>query len=350
MKKIYILSHTDLDGFVSAGLAQYFESKKSTEEVQFKHKSWTYGRDIPNVDNIRKEYDKFILVDLCLDNETMDKLCKLFSKDFIWIDHHVIPDNNYLDHYFLDVGKYCTYYVSEKEHVDAACSLVYSFYNPREQVPYWLRLVSDFDCWNRYDEKYWNEEVMPYFSYLKSRITSPETALSYINELDYRINEVADECGFFKQSDINYKNSIRLIQSDIKIGTYMFKSVREMYDADCKHGFEAVIEVAKDRFEDLNKNKSKEKLKAYVCNTQNRSSVIFENMKNRDDYDVFIPYHFNGKRFYYSMYTFKKDIKCNRIRVYFMTSNGISYEDFNGHDEAAGCNSEYFIINSITEE
>ena len=86
-------------------------------------------------------------------------------------------------------------------------------------------------------------------------------------------------------------------------------------------------------------------IKAWICNTQNRSSVIFEEMENVDDYDVFIPYHFNGEKYFYSMYTFKDNIKCNQISI---LSDEAPHTDvlltFNGHDDAAGANSEKFAF------
>ena len=117
-----------------------------------------------------------------------------------------------------------------------------------------------------------------------------------------------------------------------------------MYEVDCKHGFPAELEVCLDRYN----SEEKTKIKAWVCNTQNRSSVIFESHPNRDNYDVFIPYHFNGKKYYYSMYTFKHgEIFCNRIRVFY---NDFMFEDFNGHDDAAGCNSDNFFIIPINKD
>ena len=84
-------------------------------------------------------------------------------------------------------------------------------------------------------------------------------------------------------------------------------------------------------------------IRAWICNTQNRSSVIFEQMENIDDYDVFIPYHFNGEKYFYSMYTFKKDIKCNQISILNASDNHVLLT-FNGHDDAAGANSENFAF------
>lgn len=350
MKKVFILSHTDLDGYISAGLVQYYIQKDAKDEkIEFKHKSWTYGRDIPDIEKIKKNYDTFVLVDLCLDNETMDKIVELFGMNFTWIDHHVIPDNNYIDYKNGELGY--NYYIATQPHTYAACTLVYKYYalgKYAEDIPYWIKLVSDFDCWNRYDDKIWNEEVMPYFSYLKSRIRKPEDALKYIEELDYRSDVIHDRIVSSHEEDPKYKYSIRIIEKDIEKGSYMFQSTREMYDAECRHGFEAELEVSLDRFENINAPFTK--LKAWVCNTQNRSSVIFENLKNLDYYDVLIPYHFNGQRFMYSMYTFKKNLKCNKMRVYFMTREGRDFVDFNGHDDAAGANSEHFIITPKIKE
>ena len=90
MDKVYILSHTDLDGYLSAGLVEFYYKKFIDKDVEVKHKSWTYGRNLPNLDYIKKHYDKVFIVDLCPDpNEFMLDLFKHFKDKLIWIDHHI---------------------------------------------------------------------------------------------------------------------------------------------------------------------------------------------------------------------------------------------------------------------
>ena len=346
------MSHTDMDGFISAGLVELLEGlQQHNNQCVFKHKSWTYGRDLPNFENIRKTYDMFILVDLCLNKEDMFLLIKLFGKDFIWIDHHVNPDNAFLEalknEEDIDENSF-NYYTISQEHTNAACALVWKFYVSRNWIPYWLELVSDFDCWNRKDEEKWQNEIMPYFSYLKYKVKTPEEGALYVKDIVDRIG-CLDEYYYINEFESNYKFGI---EEELNIGKYMYQSTKEAYNADCKHGFEAELFVSLDR----NDPKSKlTTIKAWVCNTQNRSSVIFEDMKNRNDYDVFIPYHFNGSKFYYSMYTFKPEkIDCSKIRVYYKEFGEYNltdlYADFNGHKEAAGYNSETFIITPTNKE
>ena len=43
------------------------------------------------------------------------------------------------------------------------------------------------------------------------------------------------------------------------------------------------------------------------------------------------------------MYTFKKDIKCNQIAILNASDNQVILT-FNGHDDAAGANSEKFAF------
>ena len=87
-------------------------------------------------------------------------------------------------------------------------------------------------------------------------------------------------------------------------------------------------------------------------------------MPNKDEYDVFIAYHFNGEKYLYSMYTFKEDVYCNEINVLKPLSPPVYYGDtpgivrtfggpmkivlsFNGHKDAAGSNSEKFIFDNL---
>ena len=54
-EKVYVLSHTDLDGYFSAGLVEHYY-RLINPESEFTHKSWTYGRDLPSVNYIKNNF------------------------------------------------------------------------------------------------------------------------------------------------------------------------------------------------------------------------------------------------------------------------------------------------------
>ena len=338
MDKVYILSHTDLDGYLSAGLVEFYYKKFIDKDVEIKHKSWTYGRNLPNLDYIKKHYDKVFIVDLCPDpNEFMLDLFKHFKDKLIWIDHHIKPDVEFEEMFKLQYpGNFIKGLRADEEHCTSAALLTYKYfeanYNAKcniNYIPTWLKYCSDFDCWNKYDDTIWHSRIMPIFSMLKGIITNPSLAYNYIQKR-YDSGYYYDTLHSNKKEFYNYQTD-----SEVKEGRILYKGILSIYKAEANHGFERVLPVEM--------NGEYRTIRAWICNTQNRSSVIFEQMENIDDYDVFIPYHFNGEKYFYSMYTFKKDIKCNQISILNASDNRVILT-FNGHDDAAGANSENFAF------
>ena len=338
MDKVYILSHTDLDGYLSAGLVEFYYKKFIDKDVEIKHKSWTYGRNLPNLDYIKKHYDKVFIVDLCPDpNEFMLDLFKHFKDKLIWIDHHIKPDVEFEEMFKLQYPEnFIKGLRADKEHCTSAALLTYKYfeanYNAKyniNHIPTWLKYCSDFDCWNKYDDTIWHSRIMPIFSALKGIITNPSLAYNYIQKR-YDSGYYYDTLHSNKKEFYNYQTD-----SEVKEGQILYKGILSIYKAEANHGFERVLPVEM--------NGEYRTIRAWICNTQNRSSVIFEQMENIDDYDVFIPYHFNGEKYFYSMYTFKKDIKCNQISILNARDNRVLLT-FNGHNDAAGANSENFAF------
>ena len=338
MDKVYVLSHTDLDGYLSAGLVEFYYKKFIDKDVEIKHKSWTYGRNLPNLDYIKKHYDKVFIVDLCPDpNEFMLDLFKHFKDKLIWIDHHIKPDVEFEEMFKLQYpGNFIKGLRADEEHCTSAALLTYKYfeanYNAKcniNHIPTWLKYCSDFDCWNKYDDTIWHSRIMPIFSMLKGIITNPSLAYNYIQKR-YDSGYYYDTLHSNKKEFYNYQTD-----SEVKEGQILYKGILSIYKAEANHGFERVLPIEM--------NGEYRTIRAWICNTQNRSSVIFEQMENIDDYDVFIPYHFNGEKYFYSMYTFKKDIKCNQISILDASDNHVLLT-FNGHDDAAGANSENFAF------
>ena len=338
MDKVYILSHTDLDGYLSAGLVEFYYKKFIDKDVEVKHKSWTYGRNLPNLDYIKKHYDKVFIVDLCPDpNEFMLDLFKHFKDKLIWIDHHIKPDVEFEEMFKLQYpGNFIKGLRADEEHCTSAALLTYKYfeanYNAKcniNHIPTWLKYCSDFDCWNKYDDTIWHSRIMPIYYALKGIITNPSLAYNYIQKR-YDSGYYYDTLHSNKKEFYNYQTD-----SEIKEGQILYKGILSIYKAEANHGFERVLPIEM--------NGEYRTIRAWICNTQNRSSVIFEQMENIDDYDVFIPYHFNGEKYFYSMYTFKKDIKCNQISILDASDNHVLLT-FNGHDDAAGANSENFAF------
>ena len=346
LERVYILSHTDLDGYFSAGLVEFFYKRNLNNDATFAHKSWTYGRDLPSVNYIKNNFDTVFIVDLCPSTEFMNALWEHFKENFIWIDHHIKPDNDFLFQFRQSHKDEICGERETVEHRNSAAALTFKYFEPNTEIPFWLKAISDFDCWNRSDEYVWQNIIMPMFSILKNKICSPGDAFNYIED---RMKK--DE---FYNTDAGNTRTL----AEISVGKTVYTTIKASYNSDAKHGFErSFLTYTKDG-EEL------KTLKAWVCNTQNRSSVIFEDMPNKDDYDVFIPYHFNGEKYMYSMYTFKENIHCNEINILKPLSPPVYYGDtpgivntfggpmkivltFNGHKDAAGANSEKFVFDNL---
>jgi len=331
MEKVYIISHTDLDGYFSGGLVQYYCQKFINKDAEFVHKSWTYGRNLPVLYTIKNMFDTVFVVDLTLPEDFMLSLYEAFGDNFIWIDHHIKPNTEF---YSKFKEKYPDKEINglhaKEEHSESAALLTYLYfqkkYDPKstnriQNPPEWIQLISEFDCWNRTDEDRWQNKIMPFLSFLKGEITNPREAYNYCISRD---NENKFYDPFQERTN-----------KEITEGKLLYKAIKSMYNADAKHGFRRTLYVLQ--------NNEQKILNAWVCNTQSRSSVIFEDMPDVDTFDVFIPYHFNGERYLYSMYTFKSDISCNEITI--VDSNFTNpCLSFQGHKDAAGANSENFVF------
>lgn len=342
MNRIYILSHTDLDGYLSAGLVEFYYKRFIDNTASFKHKSWTYGRDLPSLNYIKDNFDKVFVVDLCPDESFMFNLYEHYKNNLIWIDHHVKSDTEFISHFNQAYPNNEVEGLRAKEdHSKSAALLTYDYFESKYNrsaasymnYPCWLKYCSDFDCWNKTDENYWNNNVMPMFCYIKNKVTNPSQAYDYIQE---RLNLATFYDMRVDENDVhNIMSSNIQTTLELEEGVICYKTILGIYKTEAEHGFKRDITV--------NMNGSISHLNAWICNTQNRSSVIFEQMKNKDEYDVFIPYHYNGQKYFYSIYTFKSDIHCNEISIISEDTNE-PVLIFNGHRDAAGANSEEFIF------
>lgn len=317
--KIYVLSHTDADGYFSAALVEFFNKiYYNTPDVT--HKSWTYGRGLPKIKNFSKKYDKVYIVDLIPDYDFMDALIdEMGVGSVVWCDHHETKDREYEAH----IGKNILG-VRTSGH-DSAVVAVWRYFltgcNAHVETPDWLRMISDYDTWN-IKSKDWADRVLPYSFFIRNNISSVKDAYEYL----LLITKTAQPMTFMES----------LISEDVSSGMKSQKIWDAIYKKEVGHGFERQINFR-------TKTGGEQKTyKALVVNTQNRGSYMFTLSNNKDDYDVFIAYSFNGSVYKYSIYSFNTDIKCNNLII-----NNIDEEvEFCGHDDAAGAMSKTSIFDN----
>lgn len=137
---IWCIHHTDLDGLSAA--SHVVRAQKDVRCIPF-----NYEGDLP-FDKVQVG-DTLYLVDISIgekDVETFKSLCK--RAEVIWCDHHATSLETLENHPEL--------YSKFRGLVDkefCGSMLTYMFLNncSSEDVPYWVFLVDDFDCWKMED-------------------------------------------------------------------------------------------------------------------------------------------------------------------------------------------------------
>lgn len=344
MKKIVIYSHrVDNDGYASAAIMNMFFpeylKRLGIMECEITNIPWTYGDKEPIFEDF-EGYDYVIVVDLHFDNKLTFKLKNYFGDNFIWFDHHAQCIQEYedfcneigVDPYVVGIqskmtypnnkicysaAELCWYWLFGREENDRCNNEKLKSLIPYRKIPKVIELISDFDVWNKESNNSWDEEIYPFQMGSRTYIKSYMDMMNLLYHELYNENVAAQENSsvnrYINEGKIiiNYENTECL--KDIRSGAFI-----ETF-------------VWNDR-----------EYKACVLNTTKRSSNVFVNMPDRDDYDVFICYNIikrqDNYQYRYSMYAFKDDVKCAGMII-----NGIK---FNGHDHACGAQSKYFIFDN----
>ena len=346
MKNILILTHTDLDGFFSGAIC-YEAAQKLLfrgEDKEITVKEWTYNYNLPSVDAIKKKYDAVIVADLMPDVNFMLALYDENNPDYLtWFDHHVAPDEA-LEKAGGDKIKGLR--TKEKK---AGCMMAWKYYHPHEEPNFVLEMVSDYDAWNRdgVGESVWENEVMPIFTYLDVHIKDWKDAILEMERCDNMMRD---------HTILMYKKSI------LSEGKIIRNAKKSRFSRERSDGFEMLLhcivcegnestpqEMITEDYTPPYRN-----YRAFVVNTQTRGSELFEDLYKSGlpgtDYDVFIVFNTTGKKWKYSMYTFKDDIACNTLMPVGIGPDGKGFLRFRGHKGAAGSVSDELMLFDKTME
>jgi len=133
--------HNDLDGRCAGAIvARYVNSYNSNYFYEV-----DYNTGIP-IDTVNNGEIVFI-VDLSFTEKTVEQLYSLLDKDcdVRWVDHHKSS---------LDLLRNVEYYhlnnvkgIRSDEYSGAALTWMYLYDKPYYEIPYVVKLVSDYDCW-----------------------------------------------------------------------------------------------------------------------------------------------------------------------------------------------------------
>lgn len=204
-------------------------------------------------DSIEKD-ELVILVDCSCD---FNKLLEI-TKNIIWIDHHITAINQYEHLNILGLRRDGT----------AACELCWEVFYSEIDMPLVVKLLGDYDVWKfAYGED--TNKLQTGIRLYDTSVDSKEWD-RWLNPKLYPLAEINKGEIALRYRDNYYEGLIK---------AFSFFAEFEGYKAVC-------------------------------CNAGSVSSQLFDSVK--EDYDIMMPFVFNGKEWVVSLYT-KKDINVGEI-------------------------------------
>ena len=288
---IHIFYHkVDLDGYASGAITRFYFTNGTNEEV----KMWPINYDQDILWKEFGEQDKIYLVDFHLHPKDFDKLDRVFI-----LDHH----ESFLKE--LDGRKYN----GRIEIGKAACLICWEHFFPKNPVPKWIKLLSDYDIWKK--GKNWDTEVIPF--QLRMKMENPDPAFKSEFWAKWIWSSLLDPQVIKKgREDKNYATDINeLTNRYIEEGRILVKYQKS---TNGKHL-------------DMYSFESKAfGLNAICMNTPVSNSQAFESKWDPDKHDIMVRFVYNGESYEVSLYT-TKDIDVSQLAV--KMGGG-------GHKQAAG--------------
>lgn len=269
--------HRDMDGICAAAIVYKFYQRdrnyteETGEDCQFI--SIDYKDEFP-FDSITPN-ETIVIVDFSLQKEGDFEKLKSITDKIIWIDHHKTSIEKHKDFECLGI---------RKDGV-AGCILTWQYFYPKQiqEMPLIIKMLGAYDIWDF--SKYGDS-----LNELQAGIRLWETSPENINWVEW----------FKSWEDLS---------NELEVGKIALKYRQHQYSSLIK---------AWSFWVDF------EGYRAVCCNAGSVSSQLFDSVK--EDYDLMIPFVFDGKQWTVSLYT-KKDIDCSEIAKKY--GGG-------GHKQAAG--------------
>lgn len=286
--------HYDLDGKCAGSIVAKYEDNYDPSNYFMVD----YVQKIP-VENISNN-EKVYFVDYSFTENTKNVLYELIDKkcDIVWIDHHTSSINLVKSN-------------PELENINgirlegisgAALTYMYLYDKKFDELPYYVKLVSDYDCW-----KYDFEPDTTMFKLGMDSIN--HDALENIWKFfDYESNHKLEYPVERYLNDII--NRGRTIKEYIEYDNIMYRD---------SYGYESSIS-------------------GYRCFVVNKktNSWIFGELYEK--YPLVAVWVFNGEKYQYSLYSSKEDVDCSKIAE--------SYGG-GGHKGAAGFTHNDLLLKKI---
>lgn len=272
---IYIFHHNDMDGRGAAHVVRQYEINQGNKAITFHEVD--YIMDLtPLVDNV-EDGSKVYFVDYSFKENTCHLLDNLINRgcDVVWIDHHTSSIN--LIEKQPKYGKLKGYVCDGIS--GAALAYMYLYGKSFEDIPEYLKVISDYDCWKfkyGYMTKIFKIGLDAYNQAPSSTIWNKLSG-----NMDSGVFSEVTATVYFQnvidRGDILYK----FIERD-------YKEYREQYSYETEIGGFKCLAISR------------------KCN-----SWIFG--EKYDEYDIVMTWGFNGKEYSYSIYSSKPYVDCCAI-------------------------------------
>lgn len=280
--------HSDIDGKCAGAMV----ARKTNNYSKDSFIEYNYDGSLPT-EKVENGEDVYI-VDLSFTEATLPSLMDLIKRgcNIVWCDHHKSSIEVLKNHPELNEIKGI-----RKEGISgAALTYMYLFDVPYDNIPTFIKYVSEFDCWLFKS----NDADCLKFKYA--------VELCKHDALDMIWNRLIRD---------DYSSSKPKLNEMLSNGDLILKFVKEDYS------------------ESLKKHAYESEICGYRCLVINKScnSLVFGDKIKK--YPVVAVWTFNGERYKYSIYTDRDDIDCSKIAESF--GGG-------GHQKASGFTTKELIL------
>lgn len=156
-KKITIIYHrVDYDGLFSALICKHFFDINYPSEVSINTLGFTYGDTLPDLQLLKENSDKVIMVDISFPVDYMLKLIESIGKEnIVWIDHHITAIRDSIRSDYNDLPG-----LRDSETNKGACELTWEWFFKDIETPKIIKYLSAYDVWdkNRFS---WDKDILP---------------------------------------------------------------------------------------------------------------------------------------------------------------------------------------------
>lgn len=257
--------------------------------------SWFKQRVEEFIDEYQENI-KIYMIDYAIQpNNEMIKFynwCKEKNVEFEWIDHHITAIEN-LKHFNIPGLQHSAH---------SGCLNTWNHLSESDP-PNIIKMISDFDTWNKSSNYSWTDELFP--------------IVYFINSLGNNLNDNNNELVQQLKTLFNNEDSLK---NCIEIGKFITKYVNSTYD-------QVLNKIYNLKWNDYN---------CLVLNTTQAGSTQFERHPDYENVDLYLTWSFDGKYYHYGVYTIKSNIDVGYLcQCYF---NG------GGHKGAGGGQLKEFIL------